>query len=94
MRGHTQVEESPAVALRGLAHLWRRYRTNRSAVAGGGLLILFLVVAVGAPWIATHDPLAQDLYGRLSLLPGNTRLGRMTSAGISSVASSTEAEFR
>ena len=66
MRGHTQVEESPAVALRGLAHLWRRYRTNRSAVAGGGLLILFLVVAVGAPWIATHDPLAQDLYGRLS----------------------------
>jgi len=50
----------------GLQHLWVRYRTNRSAVVGGGLLVLFLVVAAGVPWIATHDPLAQDLYGRLS----------------------------
>lgn len=55
-----------SAATGGLQHLWVRYRTNRSAVVGGGLLVLFLVVAAVAPWIATHDPLAQDLYGRLS----------------------------
>ena len=61
-----EVADAPVRATSGLAYLWRRYRTNRSAVVGGGMLVLFLVVAVGAPWIATHDPLAQDLYGRLS----------------------------
>ncbi len=61
----TEVGALPAHTS-GLSHLWRRYRTNRSAVAGGLLLMLFLVIAVFAPWIATQDPLAQDLYGRLS----------------------------
>ena len=61
-----EVADAPVRSTSGLAYLWRRYRTNRSAVVGGGMLVLFLVVAVGAPWIATHDPLAQDLYGRLS----------------------------
>jgi len=35
-------------------------------VAGGALLALFLTVAAAAPWVAPQDPLAQDLYGRLS----------------------------
>jgi ABC-type dipeptide/oligopeptide/nickel transport system permease subunit len=46
--------------------LWRRLRKNRLAVAGGALLALFLLIAAAAPWIAPHDPLSQDLYGRLS----------------------------
>ncbi|OGG45639.1 MAG: hypothetical protein A3F84_28875 [Candidatus Handelsmanbacteria bacterium RIFCSPLOWO2_12_FULL_64_10] len=49
-----------------LHQLWRRLRKNRLAVAGGALLALFLLIAAVAPWIAPHDPLAQDLYGRLS----------------------------
>ncbi|MBI2950990.1 ABC transporter permease [bacterium] len=49
-----------------LYYLWRRLRKNRLAVAGGALLALFLLIAAAAPWIAPRDPLAQDLYGRLS----------------------------
>ncbi len=49
-----------------LHQLWRRLRKNRLAVAGGALLALFLLIAAVAPWIAPHDPLTQDLYGRLS----------------------------
>lgn len=49
-----------------LYYLWRRLRKNRLAVGGGVLLVLFLLTAAAAPWIAPHDPLAQDLYGRLS----------------------------
>lgn len=49
-----------------LHQLWRRLRKNRLAVAGGALLALFLLVAAFAPWVAPQDPLAQDLYGRLS----------------------------
>ncbi len=49
-----------------LHQLWRRLRKNRLAVAGGALLALFLLIAAAAPWIAPRDPLAQDLYGRLS----------------------------
>ena len=49
-----------------LHQLWRRLRKNRLAVAGGALLTLFLLIAAAAPWIAPRDPLAQDLYGRLS----------------------------
>ena len=45
--------------------LWKRMRKNRLAVLGGALLIGFFLVAVGAPLIAPHDPLAQDLYNRL-----------------------------
>lgn len=46
--------------------VWRRYRTNRSAVVGAGLFVVFVCVAVTAPWIAPYDPLDQDLYGRLA----------------------------
>lgn len=46
--------------------VWRRYRTNRSAVVGAGLFVVFVCVAVAAPWIAPYDPLDQDLYGRLA----------------------------
>jgi ABC-type dipeptide/oligopeptide/nickel transport system permease subunit len=49
-----------------LHQLWRRLRKNRLAVAGGALLALFLLIAAAAPWVAPHDPLTQDLYGRLS----------------------------
>ena len=45
--------------------LWRRLRKNRLAVAGGVLLLGFLLLALAAPIAAPRDPLEQDLYGRL-----------------------------
>ena len=49
-----------------LATAWRRLRKNRLAVLGGAVLVAFLLVAFLAPVLAPHDPLAQDLYNRLS----------------------------
>ena len=46
--------------------VWKRFLSNRIAVVGGVLMGVFLIVAVLAPWVAPHDPLKQDLYGRLA----------------------------
>jgi peptide/nickel transport system permease protein len=48
---------------------WLRIRRNRLAMAGLIIVGILLVVAVFAPWISPHDPLAQDLSRRL-LPPG------------------------
>ncbi|MGI6037654.1 MAG: ABC transporter permease [Limnochordia bacterium] len=40
----------------GLKEFWRLYRKNRLAVIGGIILLLFIVLAIGAPWITSHDP--------------------------------------
>ena len=40
-------------------------RGNPLAAAGAGLLLLFTVVAVLAPWLAPRDPAQLDLAGRL-----------------------------
>ncbi|WP_431300668.1 ABC transporter permease [Tabrizicola sp. BL-A-41-H6] len=48
---------------------WQRIRRNRLAMAGLVIVAVLLVVAAFAPWIAPHDPLAQDLARRL-LPPG------------------------
>jgi len=39
-----------------LSGFFREYRKHRIGVFGIILLVLFLVMAVGAPWIATHSP--------------------------------------
>lgn len=48
---------------------WRRIRRNRLAMAGLVIVAVLVLVAAFAPWIAPHDPLAQDLARRL-LAPG------------------------
>ena len=45
---------------------WLRFRGNRMAVLGAVLLAIFLLLALAAPIVSPYDPLAQDLYGRLS----------------------------
>jgi len=44
---------------------WRRFAANRSALAGFWFVVLLVLVAACAPWIATHDPFAQSLAERL-----------------------------
>jgi peptide/nickel transport system permease protein len=50
---------------------WQRIRRNRLAMAGLVVVGILLLVAAFAPWIAPHDPLAQDLSRRL-LPPGTS----------------------
>jgi peptide/nickel transport system permease protein len=38
---------------------WRRFRRDRWAILGAGIVIGLILVAVFAPWIATHDPAEQ-----------------------------------
>jgi peptide/nickel transport system permease protein len=44
---------------------WLRFLRNPLAVAGLGIIVALAIIAMLAPWIATHDPLAQDLSRRL-----------------------------
>jgi len=61
---------------------WTVFRSNPLAMLGFLIIVGLVVVAAVAPWIATHDPLAQDLAGRLSppgqggFLLGSDDLGR------------------
>ncbi len=48
---------------RGIAP-WRRVLGNGSVVLGAGVLSLIVLAALLAPWLAPHDPFAQDLFHR------------------------------
>jgi len=47
---------------------WLAFRGNHLAMFGLAILIVLLLVAAFAPWIAPHDPFAQDLTNRLQPL--------------------------
>lgn len=44
---------------------WRRFRRNRFAMAASALVLLFVLLALFAPWIAPQDPNDADLLRRL-----------------------------
>lgn len=52
---------------------WLRLVRNPLAMIGLVIIALLIVMAIFAPWIATHDPIAQNLQGRLQppLSPGH-----------------------
>jgi peptide/nickel transport system permease protein len=45
--------------------LWLALRKNRLSWVGLGLLLLIVLAAVFAPWLAPHDPLQQNIVSRL-----------------------------
>lgn len=56
------TEEAPLSPLRlGLD----RFARNRTALGASVLILLFVMAALGAPWIAPHDPADADLFRRL-----------------------------
>jgi ABC-type dipeptide/oligopeptide/nickel transport system permease subunit len=61
---------------------WLQLRQNRSATLGLIIIVLFVLVALLAPLIATHDPVVQEISQRLSrplengYLLGSDDLGR------------------
>lgn len=52
---------------------WLRMRRNPLAVAGLTIVLALLFIAAFAPWLAPHDPIAQNLSNRLlpPLSPGH-----------------------
>jgi peptide/nickel transport system permease protein len=44
----------------------RRFTANRAALAASSVLLAFAMVAILAPWLAPHDPLAVNLGGSLA----------------------------
>lgn len=55
----TEVAESP------LRLSWNRFLRNRFAVTAALVVLLFVLMAIFAPWIAPHDPDESDLLRRL-----------------------------
>lgn len=45
--------------------VWRKMRGNTGALIGGTLLAVIVLIALFAPLLAPHDPIAQDLTRRL-----------------------------
>ncbi len=48
-----------------LADLWRRLRRNRAAVAGAGIVLVFVLLAVLAPALVPFNPIQGNLNDRL-----------------------------
>jgi peptide/nickel transport system permease protein len=52
--GAGEIEEAPGVSL--IASAWRRLRRNPVFLVGAGITLIFVVLALVAPWVAPHDP--------------------------------------
>ena len=54
------LPEAEIIETRGTwTEVWRRFRKDKFAVAGLVIIVLLIIVAVFAPWIAPHSPLTQ-----------------------------------
>lgn len=60
---------------------WLGFRSNTMAMLGFTILVALVLVALLAPWIAPHDPLAQDLTNRLQPLGSEGHLFGTDSLG-------------
>ncbi|MEX1021474.1 MAG: ABC transporter permease [Litorilinea sp.] len=58
------------------SRLWRTFTRNRLAVLGLVMVILFTLIAIFAPLLAPHDPLAQSTRDRLAPPSSEYLLGR------------------
>ena len=58
-----------------MGHAWRRFRTNRLALAGLALVALLALTAALAPWLAPYDPARQSLVEKRALPGGKYLLG-------------------
>jgi peptide/nickel transport system permease protein len=54
------ISAEPLAAPRRRGRVIAKFRRSWAAIAGAALIILFVALAIGAPWIAPYDPLASD----------------------------------
>ena len=68
--------------LSALYRSWQAFRSNPMAMFGFSILLLLVLIAIFAPWIAPHDPFEQNLSARLTApgvdgyILGSDSLGR------------------
>ena len=67
---------SPIALVSQRQRAWRTFSRNKSALVGLVLIILIVLVAIFAPLIAPHDPIAQSTINRLKDPSGSYLLGR------------------
>ena len=60
----TAVEAADARLARAGSRSWRKLARNPAALAGALILLVVVVAAIGADWIAPHDPAKQSLVRR------------------------------
>jgi peptide/nickel transport system permease protein len=56
--------------------IWKKLKRNRLALLGGGIILMFALVAVIAPWIVPYHPIKQDLRFSLEKPSMKNPLGR------------------
>jgi peptide/nickel transport system permease protein len=57
------------IYLRKISQFWEEYRTKKIGLIGLGLLIMYVLVAVFAPWITPYDPISQPRLAQSFALP-------------------------
>jgi peptide/nickel transport system permease protein len=60
----TAVARAAGPSPREGSRAWRKLARNPAALAGALILLVVVVAAIGAPWIAPHDPAKQSLVRR------------------------------
>jgi peptide/nickel transport system permease protein len=73
MTPDTNILPAPSTSATGQRRplLWRRVLRHGAVRVGGSVLLLFVAMALLAPWLGTIDPLAID-PGNANLLPGTS----------------------
>lgn len=70
------AEPAARVMRAGRGRVWRRFKRNRAALAGGVILLAFLLAGLFAPYVAPHDPYDSYLERSLEGTSPDSALGR------------------
>lgn len=58
-----QVQAADEESVSNTRRFWRTFRRHRLGMAGLGIILTLVIAAVAAPYLAPHDPLAQNILG-------------------------------
>lgn len=61
----TQEKKPINPQIENMKNVWRKLKTNYLAMAGGILIILFIITAIVGPWFTTIDPNMPNVQARL-----------------------------
>jgi ABC-type dipeptide/oligopeptide/nickel transport system permease subunit len=61
----TATEEVPRAVPSRRQRVFKQMRKSKFALPGGAIVLMFVVLAILAPWISPHDPYANDLMAML-----------------------------